>query len=99
MSEPDSPNAGKEDICMSSRPVIRALKVVANYITSLQGLRVRFIQANWKEYTVAAAGGWVAAVVVSPSSPPHAARISKNMPNKIGITNFRSVFLELLLSA
>ena len=48
---------------------------------------------------VAAAGGWVAAVVVSPSSPPHAARISKNMPNKIGIPNFRSVFIELLLSA
>ena len=34
-------------------------------------------------------------LVSESSSPPHAARISKNMPNKIGIANFRSVFIEL----
>jgi hypothetical protein len=34
-------------------------------------------------------------LVSESSSPPHAARISKNMPNKIGIPNFRSVFIEL----
>ena len=38
-------------------------------------------------------------LVSESSSPPHAARISKNIPIKMGIVNFRSVFIGLLSSA
>jgi len=88
---------------MSSRPLDFSRILSAHSPESRNASVVREIQANWNSND--SPSPTVAPVPVeawdtlSSSSPPHAARISKNMPNKIGIANYRSVFIELLLSA